>query len=206
MVYQKFKLILCDLGNVLLNFDHRIAVRRIQNFTNKDFDDIYDLFFDSPLTLDFEEGRVSPKGFFHRVDQKLQLKNLKFNDFIAIWNDIFFDNEGVIELLTTLKKKHRLHLISNINELHYRYILKKFPRHLEVFDKLYLSYEVGHCKPHAEIYRQAIEEAGFKPGEAIYIDDRLDLIKEAKRLGIKSVPFKSLDDVKKQLKKLKVLG
>lgn len=206
MAGDKFKLILCDLGNVLLNFDHRIAVRRIQNFTNKDFEEIYNLFFDSSLTLDFEEGKVSSKDFFHRVDQKLKLKNLKFDDFIAIWNDIFFDNEGVVELLATLKKKYRLHLISNINELHHRHILKKFPRHLEVFDKLYLSYEVGRCKPHAEIYRQAIEEAGFKMEETIYIDDRLDLIKEARRLGIKSVLFKSLDDVKKQLKRLKVLG
>lgn len=201
-----FKLILCDLGNVLINFDHRIAVRRILNFTDKDFDEVYQLFFDSPLTKDFEEGKISPQDFFEGLRRSLSLKNLTFEEFAPIWNEIFFDNEGILGLLRGLKKaKRRLHLISNINRMHYEYLLKKFPEHFAVFDKVYLSCDVGRRKPDPEIYRRAIAEEGFKMSETLYADDREDLIGEAVKLGIRSIVFKDLDDFKKQLKKLKVL-
>jgi len=37
-------LILCDLGNVLVRFDHRIAVRRILAHTPKTFREVYAYF------------------------------------------------------------------------------------------------------------------------------------------------------------------
>lgn len=199
------KLILCDLGNVLINFDHRIAVRRILPFAGKDFDEVYQTFFDSPLTKDYEEGRISSRAFFKGLCRRLGLRGLSYKDFSGIWNEIFFANEGMVEVLEALKKKYRLHLVSNINELHYRYIEKKFPRHIRVFDQVYLSYAVGKRKPAIEIYRRAIEDAGVKYSEALYTDDRHDLISCAKKFGIPSVVFKGVKDFKRQLKKMGVL-
>jgi len=198
------KLILCDLGNVLIDFDHRIAVRKIIPFTHKGFEEVYQLFFDSKLTKDFEEGRLTPRDFFRRLRRILGIKNISFDRFVPIWNEIFFDNKPMAALLGALKKKHKLYLVSNINKLHYEYILRKFGRYIGLFDKRYLSYEVGFCKPHADIYRKAILEANAKPQECLYIDDRADLIKEAKKLGLKSVLFKNVSDLKKQLRKMKV--
>ena len=204
MPQQRFKLILCDLGNVLINFDHRIAVRRILNFTDKNFDEVYQLFFDSPLTKDFEEGKIPPESFFESLKQTLGLKNLSFEEFVPIWNEIFFDNEGIVALLGTLKKKFHLHLISNINRLHYEYLLSKFPGHFAIFDRITLSCDVGVRKPAWEIYRRAIEEEGFKATETFYADDRQDLVEEASKFGIPSVVFKDIDDFKRRLKKFKI--
>lgn len=204
MTSPPIKLILCDLGNVLLHFDHRIAVRRIQKFSNKHFDEIHQIFFDSPLTKDFEEGRISPLDFFHQLAKMLELKNIGFDEFAAIWNEIFFENEGMLEILKELKKRYRLHLVSNINELHYRYIQRTFPKHLDVFDKIYCSHEVGRRKPDRLMYCRAIEEAGAGPAEVLYTDDRADLIAEAKKLGMNTILFKNSEDFKKQLKKKKI--
>lgn len=198
------KLILCDLGNVLINFDHRIAVRRILPFTPFKFKAVYQLFFDSSLTKDFEEGKISSEDFFRRVSAQLRLKNVSFKKFEMIWNEIFSANKGMVEILSHLKKKHKLHLISNINELHYRYLVKKFPRHFEVFDKVYLSYEVGRRKPHKKIYHEAVRKAGFQFSQTLYTDDRIDLIDEARKIGIPSVLFKDVGDFQKQLKALKI--
>ena len=143
MRQRRFKLILCDLGNVLVKFDHRIAVKKILKFTDKSFDEVYQLFFDSPLTKDFEEGRISSRLFFKRISGKLHLKGLTFKEFVSIWSDIFFDNKGMVALLRRLKKNYRLHLVSNINELHYDFILQKFPEHLSLFDDVILSYQTG---------------------------------------------------------------
>ena len=196
------ELILCDLGNVLVNFDHTIAVKRILKFTKLSFEEIYQLFFDSPIVKDFEEGRLTPTQFFKTLSKKLQLKGLGYDDFTSIWNEIFFANPAMVRFLKTLKRYHRLHLVSNINELHYDHIAKNLPDHLQVFDEIYLSCRVGRRKPHALIYKTAIATTGLKPRQVLYIDDRADLIEEAKKLGFNAIQFKNVADLKKRLKKV----
>lgn len=199
-----FKLILCDLGNVLINFDHRIAARRMLPYTDRNFAQIYRFFFDSALTREFEEGRLSPGAFFRRIKKALDLKNLTLGSFLDIWNDIFFENEGILDILKRLKKTHTLHLVSNVNEAHFDFIQKRFPVHLKVFDRIFLSYEIGRSKPHAAFYKKAVQASGFAFKETIYVDDREDLIKEAAKLGLTVVLFKGLRELKNQLKSLKV--
>ena len=71
---KKYDVILCDLGNVLINFDHKIAVRKILRYTPKNEEEIYGLFFDSPFTELYEEGKVGPAEFFRRVKKAIELK------------------------------------------------------------------------------------------------------------------------------------
>jgi len=199
------KLILCDLGNVLIRFDHRIAVKKILKHTPKTFDEVYSTFFDSPLTKRFEDGKVSSEVFFNELAAKLELKNLTFKEFIPLWNDIFFDNPGIETLLGALKRRYHLHMISNINALHYAYLLETYPEIFKFFDKVYLSYEVGCSKPEREIYTRAVLECGYQFNETLYTDDRADLIEEADKIGIPSVLFKGVEDLKKELESRKIL-
>jgi FMN phosphatase YigB (HAD superfamily) len=196
------RLILCDLGNVLINFDHRIAARKILPYTDKKFSEVVQLFFDSPATKAFEEGKISGRRFFEHVRRALALKDITYAQFVPIWNEIFSENKGILEVLKRLKRSYRLHLISNINELHYAYIAKNFPKSLAVFDRTYLSCSVGARKPDALIYRAAIREDGFRVEEALYTDDRRDLIIEAEKLGIRSVVFKNVADFRGRLRKM----
>ncbi len=198
-------LILCDLGNVLIRFDHRIAVRRILAYTSKTFKEVYACFFDSPLTRDYEEGRISSRQFFARLKKDLALAGLTYDRFVPIWSEIFFPNPGILPLLKTLRRHWRLHLISNINALHYAHIRKKFPAHLGVFDKVILSYRVGVQKPHPRIYRRAVAVGRRAGGRVLYTDDRPDLIRAARRLGISSILFLSVKDFKRELRRRKVL-
>ncbi|MDP1854295.1 MAG: HAD family phosphatase [Candidatus Omnitrophota bacterium] len=196
MITQKIaaniKAILFDLGNVTVNFDHYLAVERIKNFTDKNTGEIYQLFFDSNLTGLFEEGKLTPVEFYRKVKELLSME-IGYEEFVAIWNEIFFltdDNLKVHNLIKKLKEKFTVVLISNINKLHYDYLIKEYAI-FEEFDKHVLSYEVGSRKPGPLIYRKALKEAGAGIKEAIYIDDREDLVKEGKALGIKSICFKN---------------
>jgi len=199
-------LILCDLGNVLIRFDHRIAVRRILPYTPKTFPEVYRCFFDSPLTQAYEEGRLSSRQFFARLKKDLALDGLTYDKFVPIWSEIFFPNPGILPLLKTLRRRWRLHLISNINALHYAYIRRKFPGHLRVFDKVILSYKVGVQKPHPRIYRRAVAARGRRTdGIVLYADDRPDLVRAARRLGLCSVRFRCVEDFKRELRRRQVL-
>lgn len=190
MARNKYNTILCDLGNVLINFDHMIAVKKILGHASKNEQDIYQLFFDSSLTKDYEEGKISSLEFFKKVKDLLGL-DMDYDNFLPIWNDIFFEsplNKKLQNFLKTAKKSHKLVMVSNINETHYEFLRKKMPI-FDQFDKLILSYETGFRKPAQEIYETALRSVNTEPSKAFYVDDRVDLIEMASRLGIKGVTF-----------------
>jgi len=190
MTKNKYEAIFCDLGNVLINFDHNIAVKKILHLTPKNEHDIYQLFFDSGLTKDYEEGKISSSDFFKKVGDSLDL-DIDNETLLPIWNDIFFEtplNKKIQNFLTKMRGKYKLVMISNINETHYEFLAKKMPVFQE-FDKLILSYEIGFRKPAKEIYDAAFRSVNIVPSKAFYVDDRTDLIDAAHGMGIKGITF-----------------
>ncbi len=202
---NKCDTIICDLGNVLINFDHRIAVRKILECTPKGEEEIYDLFFDSGLTEAYEEGKISTDEFFNRVKDTLRLR-IGQDEFMLIWKDIFFEvelNKKMHEFLRSVKVQYKLIMMSNLNESHFEFLKPKMPIFNE-FDKLILSYEVGYRKPAPEIYKVALDFANIEALKAFYIDDRKDLIDAAAKLGIKGIVFDGNRAFERLLKEFKL--
>ncbi len=197
---NKIDAVMFDLGNVLLDFDHRIAAERICGFTDKDRDEIFNLFFDSELTGLFEEGKVSPAEFFAKVKEALTLR-LDYAEFVPIWNEIFFFSEknlSVYNLAASLKDRYRVMLISNINILHFEYVKRTFPI-LDAFNNIITSFEAGVRKPHPLIFKKALEALGYPAQNVFYTDDRPELIAGARQLGIRSFVFNNPQELRKNL-------
>jgi len=198
MTKNKYETIFCDLGNVLINFDHRIAVKKILTKTKKNEHDIYQLFFDSGLTKDYEEGKISSSDFFKKVRDSLNL-DIDNEKLLPIWNDIFFEtplNKKIQAFLADVKEKYKLVMISNINAAHWEFLKNKIPI-FKKFDKLILSYEAGFRKPAKEIYDAALESVKIAPSKVFYIDDRKDLIEAASKFGIKGIAFEGEEAFRK---------
>ncbi len=154
---MRIKAIILDLGNVLINFDHRIAAERISRFTTKSPEEVYRLFFDSEITGLFEEGKISPGEFFLRVKELLS-SEIAYDKFLPIWNEIFFltpENEKLYAIAKALKKHYRLAMLSNVNILHWEYLKKQFS-FFDAFHHIFTSFEVGARKPSPIIYKKAL--------------------------------------------------
>lgn len=205
-VAKEVKAIIFDLGNVLIGFDHRIAVKRILTHTLVPEQEIYDLFFDSRLTNDFERGSISPLSFFEKVKSMLGL-SLSFDEFSPIWNEIFFSKHDTEEFIGSLDPGLPLLLLSNINKLHYEHIRRIFSSAMDLFDtnSIIPSYTTGFVKPEKEIYDIAIATSGVKKDELVYVDDRRDLIEAAQSYGIRSIQFEGVAQLAKEFKKLGIL-
>ena len=105
----RIKVILFDLGNVLVDLDLRPAVERISSFCSKGPDEILKLFFDSGATNSFEKGELSAEGFYKQAKDILDLK-LGYESFVPIWNEVFFfssKNRAVYHIANRLKKNYR---------------------------------------------------------------------------------------------------
>lgn len=218
---NKIKAVIFDLGNVLIGFDHRIAVNRILKYTDKSAEEIYDLFFDSQITRDFEKGKIAPLEFFEKVKLLLGL-NMGWDEFIPIWNEIFFPIDATEEFIRSLAcpkdnrdsggnsslkacSNIRLVLLSNINKLHYDYVKNNFYSAISLFDEVIPSYMTGFIKPEKEIYDLALRYAKANLENSVYIDDRLDLIEAARGYGIKAIQFKGIDKLREEFQKLGII-
>jgi len=200
MASGTIKTILFDLGRVLISFDHSIASTRISAFTGSDQADIYNLFFDSDLTADFEEGKISPEDFFLKVKERLGVK-IGYDDFLPIWNEIFFvtkDNSRVYSLVKSLKGRYNLSMLTNINCLHFDYIKKHYDI-FPAFDRIFTSFGLKAKKPNPLIYKKVMDLLGNEPQEIFYTDDRHELVEVARSLGIKAFLFKDYLQLKKDL-------
>lgn len=199
------KVVLFDLGRVLVDFDHKRAAERISFFCPKSPIEIYNLFFESQATIDFEAGKITPENFYQQVKEMLGLK-LSYDSFIPIWNDIFFlspKNRSIFKLVNTLRARYKTALLSNINTLHYEYVKKNFPV-FGVFDRVFLSFEMGLIKPDQKIYNKVIQELKVSPQEIFYTDDRADLVQSAKALGIRGCVFANFEQLIKDLQDAQV--
>ncbi len=193
----RIKGIIFDLGNVLVSFDHFLAVQKVAALTELTPQVIHDLFFNSQNAKKFEEGKIPPRKFFSEVKKTLKLK-VTYQDFLLIWNDIFFltkDNQKVSRLVQILNKQYCLAMLSNINTLHYDYLKKEFPV-FGAFNYIFVSFKMGFIKPDPKIYLKALSNMGVLPEETFYTDDRCDFIKEACKLGIKAYVYKGNTQLK----------
>jgi putative hydrolase of the HAD superfamily len=190
-----------DLGNVLIDFDHTIAAKKISRFADKSLQEIFALFFDSGLTGLFEEGKISSREFFSQVKEMINLK-LDYEAFLPIWNDIFFltpKNHSVYNLANSLKGQCKIALLSNINVLHLDYLRKNFPV-FDVFDHVLASCDLGLRKPDPLIYKKTLEVIGVSSAPCVfYTDDRPELVNKAQELGIKSFVFQGTEKLRRDL-------
>jgi putative hydrolase of the HAD superfamily len=194
------KLFVFDLGNVILPFEHRqIAVKlhaRSMDRAACEPQHLFDVMFDfeNGLVNPYEEGLMSSVEFFSELKRQFRL-DMDMDTFKDVWNPIFRDDPEVNEAIVYLKEKgYPLFLLSNTNELHFSYILEKYPI-IHSFDEWLLSFEVGAKKPKRRIYDAIFEKMDVHPDEIFYIDDISRYVETAKQLGINGMVFKDADQL-----------
>ncbi len=105
------------------------------------------------------------------------------------------------ELVEKLRGKYRLGILSNTSSRQAR----KLGDLYDAFDAVVLSEEVGTSKPKKEAYERVLSDLGVSPEEAIFIDDSLENVKGAERLGMKSVLYEDPKKLKESLRKMGVV-
>ncbi len=197
---KTIKAVVFDLGKVLVDFDHSIAAKKIAFFCDKSPKEIFDFFFASELTILFEEGKIAPLEFFLRIKEAINL-NLSYEEFVPVWNEIFFlteDNRAVYNLAKNLGNSYKVALLSNINILHFNYLKNNFPV-FGPFHNILLSFELKSIKPSPLIYKKVLEILCLSAEQVFYTDDRPELVQESRLLGIRGFVFHGVKQLKKDL-------
>lgn len=193
--------IVFDLGNVLINFDWEIAVKKLNSLKEGAGDKSWKfLKGHSNIIKNFETGRISPEEFLDEFKSELNL-NCSNETLSKIFSEIFSPNQFLIDRLPYFKKRFKLYLLSNTNVIHRQFGWGKY-NFLNVFDKLFLSYEIGFVKPEAGIFEFVEKVIEASKSELIYIDDIIDYVKTAGERGWNAIHFRGNEILLEDLKKL----
>ncbi len=192
-IQTHIKNIIFDFGGVILNIDYKLAEKAFAKLGLTDFDRLYSHATQKELFDEFEKGLITPADFRNGVRKfiKRDVSDLQID---AAWNAMLLDlPEERIQLLDELKTKYRLFLLSNTNEIHYNsftsYMRDKFKREIfsDVFEKAYVSFKVKMRKPDPEIFLHVLHEQNLRKEETLFIDDSLQHIETANKLGINTI-------------------
>ncbi len=149
---------------------------------------------------DMCENKITFNEFLSLMNKQFSL-NLTENEYLKLYSKYKGLRSRLLERIKKLKGKYKLAILSN----NYRklYLSDVFPRKQlkKIFSVIMISCFYGIRKPNKKIYKICLKKLGVSPHEAIFIDDKLENIKAAKSLGIKAIQFKSLTQMKNDLKK-----
>lgn len=199
---KQIKAIVFDLGNTLIKIDYKPFL--VNTGLDGKFNEmeIYNLL--EELTQKYEKGKIDSRSFYSIVNKELRL-DVTYEKFALAWCSVATDLIiGMDTLIQEMSNKYPLYLLSNTNELHFEYILKIFPQ-LKIFNKYFLSYNVGAMKPDVEIYKYMLENMPFKASEILFVDDKEINTATATLLGIDAVRFSSSHELINILKMKNIL-
>ena len=193
-----YPVILSDLGGVVVEFNADQLVHQMAQLLGREFDEVHAAVYHKELLLPFELGKISPKTYYERLKKSLKL-SWTYEQFVRSWNNIFVENRDVTQILERLHKRHRLFALSNTNALYIEYIKQTFPS-LGFFEGWVASCDVGFRKPDPQIYALALERAGVEPSQAVYIDDRPELVEAGKSVGLTAIRFQNSNQLEQDLR------
>jgi len=182
---SSIQVIVSDLGKVLLPFE----VQRVWDALHPHFGITLEEAREVVRAL-FKETRFGAGGvggaeFYEHMVQRTGLR-LPYEAFAIAWSDMFWEDEAVISLIADAPVRKR-YLLSNTNDIHWRFIQERYPHVLRRFDRLGVSHELRLEKPDPRIYEWVIQDSGFPPEAHLFIDDIPENVEGARSVGMDAV-------------------
>ena len=187
-----------DLGKVIVDFDHSRAAQELLKVTPLSLKEAMAVLSDDELVSEYETGRLSSQEHYRKVCRRLQME-VSIEKFRELWGSMFLPEPLLSEsFLQDLKKRYRLMLLSNTNEIHFDFVIQNYPI-LRIIEERLLSYQAGCMKPQTRIFELAIKKAGVAPENIFFTDDRPENIEAAQRSGIQALLFQSETQLKRDM-------
>ena len=185
---KNYKAIIFDLGGVILNIDYLLTINEFEKLGIENASDFYSKKMQNPIFDKIEVGEINSKEFMEALKKKCN--NTSLEQVENAWNAMLSDlPQNRLTLIKKLRDKYKIFLLSNTNEIHMQAFQNKIGEKTWVefsalFDKIYLSFEIGFRKPAESAFKIILKENNLKPNEVLFIDDSPQHIETAERLGM----------------------
>lgn len=185
------KNIIFDYGNVIFRIDFKRTQHSFTELGIKNVERFFAHTGHDPLFDEFEQGLITPGEFREGIRRITEQPGLTDEQIDNAWNTLLIGvPEGTHDILLKAKKKYRTFLLSNNNEIHYKWIMEylknehNLPSNEVFFEKDYYSHLMKMRKPNADIFQFVLDAHDLKPEETLFIDDSPQHLRTAAGLGL----------------------
>lgn len=194
--------IIFDLGNVIVSDAVIFYKNELADFT-----DVLKLAGVSRKTAekiwkkhwpDLKYGRKEINVFWNEFEKEITTK-VPIEKIKKAYEDKIIVDKEVLDFAHSLKSKYKILALANESKFGIRLKERKFNLK-KTFDKIYCSADLGMAKPNLDIFEFVLKDANLKPGEIIFIDNQIENVEAARSLGIKSIHYVGLKELKKELR------
>ncbi|MBK0379157.1 HAD family hydrolase [Mucilaginibacter segetis] len=201
---KNIKNIIFDYGNVIFSIDFRKAQSAFKHLGINNTEEFFGHRNQDQIFDKFDRGEISESEFREYVRKKTGNPTISDQQIDDAWNSLLVGvAPGNHELLLKFKSKYRTFLLSNINAIHYSYIMRYLKNEFEyndnehLFEKTYYSHLRGKRKPETAFFEQVLSENNLMPQETLFIDDSPQHLESAAKLGIQTFLMTTPDTLAK---------
>ena len=180
--------ILFDMGNVLIHFDRKVFLDRL-DVTEEEKQLLLREVFLSVEWVQMDRGTLAEPEAEVQICRRLpEHLHPAVHSLVSLWDEPMLPVAGMAELVEELKQNgYGIYLLSNASIRQHEY-WPKIPG-WQFFDGKVISADEKIMKPHPDYYRIALERFGLKPEECFFIDDVPANIEGALFCGISGAVF-----------------
>lgn len=200
---MQIKNIIFDFGGVLVDWNPKYMYSKV---FEKELDMEY--FLNNICTQDWNLQQDKGRSL-NEATIELQKKHPRYHDLIQLyyqrWEEMLkeqiYEN---VELIAPLKEKFKLYGLTNWSAETFPLAYKRFP-FFELFDGIVVSGEEKIIKPDPEIFNILLKRFQITARESVFIDDNINNIKAAEKLGFLTIHINNNMNLKTELGKINVL-
>lgn len=180
--------VIFDLGNVLIPFNPRWLFRKMLPDEAS-----IDLFFEETAfdawNLEMDCGRSFADGIAGHSRRFPQHREL-FEAFFERWHETIGEpiSESIALFQTLRENGVGTYALTNFSAETFPLAVARFPFLLD-FDGTVVSGREGLVKPDPAIYQLLLQRYSIDPARAVFIDDKLENVEAAQRLGLHGIHF-----------------
>lgn len=146
--------------------------------------------------IEWDRGDISIREEVEKFAERVNIP------FIKVWQGIvggFKANEGILEFISSLKPKYKVVVLSNFPRELFDELVKKYSLAI-YFDDFFISSDYRLIKPDPRFYTAALSKLQVKNDECFFIDDKMENVRAAQKLGIASIRYTNLKELSFLLK------
>lgn len=193
------RLLLFDLGGVLIEIDFERAFRAWEPISGLPLDEIRRRFrFDLPYQQ-HERGEIDAATYFAHLTALLDLQP-DTERIVAGWNAIFIaEIPETLGMVRQARAHLPCHAFTNTNAVHHAAWTSRFAQVASCFDSVFASHELGCRKPERRAFERIATATGVPLRSILFFDDTLENVQGAVAAGLQAVHVRSPADVRRAL-------
>ncbi|MBT3320689.1 MAG: HAD family phosphatase [Anaerolineae bacterium] len=200
---MSIKVVIFDMGGVLVRTEDTAPRAALGLRFGKRYTELDQIFFGNKSSLRASRGEISAREHMQYVMRTLDLPETdkSIDDFV----DEFFLGDKVdgeiIDYIQSLRPRYKTVMLSNAWDNLRKILVNKW-KIADAFDEVFISAEMGLAKPDPKIYEMVIEKLSIAPEECVFIDDFIENIEAARKLGMHGIHFQDKDVAMAELREL----